>query len=219
MGRNKYPEQTREHILTLSANLFIENGYDKTSIQDIIDAIGMSKGAIYHHFKSKEEILEAVLEKRSTYTTQMFSNLIDNTQACNAKEKLIRILEQILDDKDIQSINSILSAQIKNSQFVVTGIKDCVIKDAPKIADIMLEGKEDGSITTDFPNECAEVFLLLLNIWINPVIFERTLLETANRLKFLQEMMKQLGVDIVSDKLIQKAIKLFSNMGGNDENI
>lgn len=212
MGRSKYPEQTREQILSLSSSLFIEKGYDKTSIQDIIDALGMSKGAIYHHFKSKEEILEAVLEKRSNYTTQLFSNLIANTQASNAKDKLVRILEHLLDDKDVQSINSILSAQIKNPQFVVTGIKDCIIKDAPKIAKIMLEGKEDGSITTDFPNECAEVFILLLNIWINPVVFERKLLETINRLKFLQEMMKQLGVDIVSDQLIKKAIVLYSDM-------
>lgn len=214
MARNKYPEQTIEQILSISAKLFIEKGYDKTSIQDIINALGMSKGAIYHHFKSKEEILNAVLEQRSNYNTQMFSNLIANIKARNAKEKLVRILEQVLADRDTHSLDSVLSAQIKNPQFVVTGIKDCIIKDAPKIAKIILQGKEDGSITTDFPSECAEIFMLLLNIWINPVIFERNLSETVNRLKFLQQMMKQIGVDIVSDQLIQKAVDLYSDMGG-----
>lgn len=214
MARNKYPEQTIEQILSISAKLFIEKGYDKTSIQDIINALGMSKGAIYHHFKSKEEILNAVLEQRSNYNTQMFSNLIANIKARNAKEKLVRILEQVLADRDTHSLDSVLSAQIKNPQFVVTGIKDCIIKDAPKIAKIILQGKEDGSITTDFPSECAEIFMLLLNIWINPVIFDRNLSETVNRLKFLQQMMKQIGVDIVSDQLIQKAVDLYSDMGG-----
>lgn len=219
MGRNKSSEKTREQILSVSAKLFIESGYDKTSIQEIINTLGMSKGAIYHHFKSKEEILEAVLEKRSNYTTEMFNDLISNTQAGSAKEKLIRILENILYDKDIQSINSILSSQIKNPQFVVTGIKDCIIKDAPSIAKIIVEGKEDGSIKTDYPYECAEIFMLLLNIWINPIIFERNLSETINRLRFLQEMMKQLGVDIVSEELIQKTIYLYSEIGGYNENI
>jgi len=98
--------------------------------------------------------------------------------------------------------------------FVVTGIKDCITKDAPRVARIILQGKEDGSITTDFHNECAEIFMLLLNIWINPVLFDRNLSETLSRLKFLQQMMKQLGVDVVSDKLIQKAVDLYSDMGG-----
>ena len=214
MARNKYPEQTVEHIVSISAKLFIEKGYDKTSIQDIINALGMSKGAIYHHFKSKEEILNAVIEERSNYTTQMFNNLLINIQASNAREKLENILESILSDKNIQSMNNVLSSQIKNPQFVVTGIKDCIIKDAPKIAEIVLQGKEDGSITTDYPSECAEVFMILLNIWINPIIFERNISETVSRLKFLQQMMKQLGVDIVSDQLIQKVVDLYSDMEG-----
>ncbi|WP_019421356.1 TetR/AcrR family transcriptional regulator [Paenibacillus sp. OSY-SE] len=214
MARNKYPEKTLEQILTVSAKLFTEKGFDKTSIQDIIDALGMSKGAIYHHFKSKEEILDAVMKQRSQSTTEMFDMLIQNTQANNAREKLVSILEAVATDKDTHSIDSVLSSQIKNPQFVVTGIKDCVIKDTPRIAQIMLQGREDGSIVTDYPTECAEIFLLLLNIWINPVLFERNRSDTLRRLQFLQQMMKQLGVDVVSDALIEKATDLYANMGG-----
>ena len=57
MARNKYPEETVQRILEIAFHLFTTKGYEKTSIQDIVDALGMSKGAIYHHFKSKEEIL------------------------------------------------------------------------------------------------------------------------------------------------------------------
>ena len=58
MARNKYPEETRKKILDISFRLFSEKGYDHTTIQDIVDALGMSKGAVYHHFKSKEDILD-----------------------------------------------------------------------------------------------------------------------------------------------------------------
>ena len=59
MARNKHPEETVAKILDVSMRLFTEQGYEHTTIQDIVDALGMSKGAIYHHFKGKEEILLA----------------------------------------------------------------------------------------------------------------------------------------------------------------
>jgi AcrR family transcriptional regulator len=64
MARNKYPEVTVEKILDVSKRLFIEKGFDNTTIQDIVDELGgLTKGAIYHHFKSKEEIMKALGDK------------------------------------------------------------------------------------------------------------------------------------------------------------
>ena len=64
MARNKHPEETVNLILDVASRLFMEQGYEHTSIQNIIGCLGgLSKGAIYHHFKSKEDILEAVIDK------------------------------------------------------------------------------------------------------------------------------------------------------------
>lgn len=61
MARNKYPEVTEERILEAAQRLFLEKGYDRTTIQDIVNELGgLTKGAVYHHFKSKEEILDKV---------------------------------------------------------------------------------------------------------------------------------------------------------------
>ena len=65
MARNRHPEETVTLILDVAFRLFMEKGYEYTSIQDILDQLGgLSKGAIYHHFKSKEEILVAVVDHR-----------------------------------------------------------------------------------------------------------------------------------------------------------
>lgn len=62
MARNKYPELTVEKILEVSQRLFLEKGYEQTTIQDIVDNLGgLTKGAVYHHFKSKEEIINAYI--------------------------------------------------------------------------------------------------------------------------------------------------------------
>lgn len=214
MARNKYPEQTLEMILQVSTKLFTEKGFEKTSLQDIIDKLGMSKGAIYYHFNSKEDILAAVMKQQFNYAEQMLDNLIEHTEAPNAREKLILILEVLIADHELHSMDNVLVTQIKNPQFVVTGIQESVKTNAPTIAQMIIEGNKDGSFKTEFPTECAEVFMLLVNIWINPLLFNRTQEKTISRLRFLQLMMKTLGVDIVSDPFIQKITERHSNMGG-----
>lgn len=60
----KKGELKRDNILSAAEKLFFEQGYDQTSIQDILDALSISKGGFYHHFTSKEAILEEICEKR-----------------------------------------------------------------------------------------------------------------------------------------------------------
>ncbi|MGE6631844.1 TetR/AcrR family transcriptional regulator [Bacillus sp. NPDC077027] len=214
MARNKYPEKTVEQILAVSTKLFKEKGFEKTSLQDIIRELDMSKGAIYHHFKSKEEILRAVMDRQFRYATQKLDYLIQHTEAAHAKEKLQLILEHLVADPQSHSVDGILIDQMKNPQFVVEGIKAGVNQDASIIKNLILEGIEDGSMTTAFPAECAEVFMLLVNIWINPTLFERNQEATVQRLLFLQHMMKGLEADIVSDQFIQKVAEHYAGIGG-----
>ena len=64
MAKKYNSQATIEAILSVSARLFLEKGFDKTSMKDIAETAGISKGAIYHHFQSKDEIIEAVMEKQ-----------------------------------------------------------------------------------------------------------------------------------------------------------
>jgi AcrR family transcriptional regulator len=55
-------DSTRERILDVAAELFGEHGYDATSLREIAERLGFTKAALYYHFKSKEEILLALME-------------------------------------------------------------------------------------------------------------------------------------------------------------
>jgi TetR/AcrR family transcriptional repressor of nem operon len=213
MGRNKYPEQTFERILDISTKLFIEKGYEQTSIQDILDALNLSKGGLYHHFKSKEEILEAVMQKRAQYVTDMLHDIIQSTKAKNAKEKLKKILYHLGTDLETHSLDMVLTSQINNPYFVVSGLQTCVKQDAPIISRLIEEGIKDGSLKTTQPAFCAEVFLLLLNYWANPALFGRNDLETMERLHYLQSVMSLLGLDIIDDNLINAILSGYEKMG------
>lgn len=214
MGRNKYPEQTLENILSTSAKLFIQKGYEQTSIQDIMDALSISKGGVYHHFKSKEEILEAVIEKRSQHVYETLNDLIQNTPAPNSKEKLKKILHHIATDTETHALDIVLSVQVKNPHFVVSGIQNCVKLDAPITSKLIAAGVEDGSINTTDPELCGEVFLLLLNFWINPILFDRDFSQTRKRLYYLKSLMCLLGLDIIDDDFIEAMMNAYDKMSG-----
>ena len=101
MSRNKYPEETVNLILDVSQRLFIEKGYDNTTIQDIIDELGgLTKGAIYHHFSSKQDILDAVIERLFAKNTLSASwRKIQSDTDITGGEKLKRMLAAALTDE------------------------------------------------------------------------------------------------------------------------
>lgn len=212
MSRKNNPKQTIENIISISAKLFTEKGYDETSMQDIVNALGMSKGAIFHHFKSKEDIFNAIINRKSAYVEQTLNTWIDEMQGLTAKEKLINILKKNMDDQEIHSFDNVISSQIQRPHFIVANMQDGINKSAPIFANIMREGKEDGSITTDFPDECAEVFFLLMNIWCDPIIFQCNMTRLSMRLKFLQQIMMTMGADIISDQLITNYLEFIEKL-------
>lgn len=87
MARNAHPEVTRTRILDAAQRLFMAQGYEHTSIQNIVDELGdLSKGAIYHHFKSKEAILEELIN-RDNNVQDDFNESVMNRTDLTALEK------------------------------------------------------------------------------------------------------------------------------------
>src|SRR5580700_8683449 len=57
----KKPQERRAEIVHAALKLFKTQGYEKTTMQDVMNDLAIAKGTIYHYFKSKEELLEAVV--------------------------------------------------------------------------------------------------------------------------------------------------------------
>ena len=213
MTKKYNPKQTVEKILSTSAALFMEKGYDKTSMQDIVNALGMSKGAIFHHFKSKEDVLNAVMEEQFRQVTERMRNWLAEAKELTAKEKLsVLLMRNLTDDATVIEANNIVVTMTGSPQLILAIMQGNLKKSAPIMADILREGIEDGSITTAFPDECAEVFLLLINIWCDTYVFEGELSAVRKRLEFLQTLMRQVGADIVTDEIIEATMKAIENL-------
>ena len=156
MPRNKYPEVTEKAILDTAKRLFLEHGYEHVTLQDIAEACGLTRGAIYHHFHGKEEMLDAV-------TTYMFHETvpcleIQEDTSRNGLEKLQRLIIASVSNREQLQMYRMLSRTFYQSpKLVCAYLLSCRTSVVPMTRTFLEEGVSDGSITVDSPQIAAEV--------------------------------------------------------------
>ena len=91
-------EGNRQRIVDAADSLFYRRGYNQTSFQDISDATGIPRGNFYYYFKTKEEILEAVVGSRVTDLSAMLTRCEAETE--DARERLILFSNMLEDNRD-----------------------------------------------------------------------------------------------------------------------
>jgi AcrR family transcriptional regulator len=87
---------TRERILEVALGLFSEQGYDKTSLREVAEKVGVTKAALYYHFPSKEDILSELVEAAHGVGHNFLAGLLPEDGPLDLDE-LMRKLEEILD--------------------------------------------------------------------------------------------------------------------------
>lgn len=83
-------DKNRQRIIQTADELFYQNGFEHTSFSDIASAVGIAKGNFYYYFKSKDDILSAVLEKRNDDMRQMIDDW--NREISDPRDRIKRYL-------------------------------------------------------------------------------------------------------------------------------
>lgn len=211
MARNKHPEETVNLILDVAFRLFMEKGFEQTSIQDIINHLGgLSKGAIYHHFKSKEDILVATTVRMTAESNQMLAAIRDRSDL-NGREKLKTIFRESISRPVQNDIFTVAPDFHNNPKLLFSLLHDTIDNAAPNyILPIIRQGISDGSIKTDYPEQLAELILLVANMWMNPMIFDNTEEESCRKFMIFRQMLQGFGLDIVDDEILERLQELAS---------
>ncbi|WP_286978649.1 TetR/AcrR family transcriptional regulator [Pseudomonas sp.] len=89
-GQVTDPESARGKLLQMAAHLFRSKGFDRTTVRDLAGAVGIQSGSIFHHFKSKDEILRSVMEETIRYNTALMRDALG--QAESTRERMLALI-------------------------------------------------------------------------------------------------------------------------------
>ena len=115
-GKRLSKEKRREQIKGIGLKLFIDNGYSKTTMDEIVQAVGISKGGMYHHFSNKEEIFLELLKDGNEYRKNLVVEYMrENSQSRN--EKIVEmLLDKILDKNQYKDLYTVFLMEIQSNE-------------------------------------------------------------------------------------------------------
>lgn len=207
MARNKYPEITVEKILDAAQRLFLEKGYENTTIQDIVGELGgLTKGAVYHHFKSKEEIMDAVND-RMFFSNNPFE-AVQGRDDLSGLEKLRQAVLIHNADEEQGEITRQATALMKNPQLLANMLAANREVLTPYYRKLIDEGIADGSVTTKYPRELSELLPILTSLWFIPSIYPATREEQKRKFAFILDMLDAMGLPL-RDEGVEAAVERF----------
>lgn len=159
----KKREERRHELLDCAERLFFERGYDATSVADIIEAAGLSKGAFYHHFASKEQLVDALAERMVDQGLTAARALDD--AALPALERLNRFFASSRRMKVEQApmIRAGVEVMFRPENLLLRHriTRATVTRLAPALAEIIAQGVEEGTFDTPDALGAAEMLLSL----------------------------------------------------------
>jgi AcrR family transcriptional regulator len=211
----KEAEKRRNEILDAADELFGQKGFDGTSTNDILVKVGIARGTLYHHFKSKEDIMDALIERYSI-------NLLGAAQEV-ALDKSVPVIERILRVVIALNINSEngsgsgkeIMEHIHRPQNALMHqkIQKVIISGVPPIlTPIIREGIEQGKFNTPYPYECMEMVIVYANTIFDDDRVDMTNEERSSRmLAFIFNVERLLGAESGS---LMGVMQMFGN--GNE---
>jgi len=155
----------RNEILDAARTLVYTKGYEQMSIQDVLDAMKISKGAFYHYFDSKPALLEALIDRMGDEVEVTFLPLLDNP-ALPALEKLQRYFSTAVQWKAAQKDYMLALLRIWYSdENAITRQKvfaKMLQRVAPHFSRVIQQGVQEGTLSTSFPEQATEISLYLI---------------------------------------------------------
>ncbi len=157
--------QRRNAILDATQQLVETKGYEQMTIQDILDALQISKGAFYYYFDSKVVLLEALVERGGERIEQLVLPIIHD-RSIGALEKLQRFFATLDQEKIAHKrfVLAFLRVWYDDENAIVRHklYRARVKRFTPWLSQIIQEGVEEGVFTTPYPDQAARMIMSLL---------------------------------------------------------
>lgn len=206
MKQEEKSMQSREKILAAAGEVFAQKGFDAATIRDITEKCGMSKGAVFHHFKSKEEIMQS-LGDRMFFESNPFEAVKKRTEL-NGLQKIKELLKAGSADKERNEMNAMAVPILKDPHILAAALNANRKILTPLWFELLEEGKQDGSIKTEYTRELSEL-LPLINFWLMPSVFPAAADEIRHKYSFIIQALSKMGLPLGDDEELKNIAEKF----------
>ena len=184
--------------MNVSRDLFFEKGYDNTTMQDIINQ-DLSKGAIYHHFKSKKEIFERIMQGIEGDNNFVMNN--SNVQDTNALERLRELLYiRLIDEEKIKLLQKAKSL-FDDPKVFGELYKVNMQHTTEKIKEFINKGNKDSSMDCRYVEETTELITLFFSVWIGTSLYNVNQDDFKTKVEYYSMLFQKSGVDLIDERL------------------
>lgn len=175
--KERQREERERLILEAAEKLLLERGYHETSIDDIAARVGISKGTVYLHFASKEDLVFALLTRGMRAFLQRIDDILSGTGT--AREKLATLIEQAYGDmagQRFQLFSAIFQSPEIHSRLADrrNQMRELWDERQQRIAALLEAGKAEGEFDCDMP---TPIMLSLLAGMLSPHGYQRLVVE------------------------------------------
>ncbi|QGU96028.1 TetR family transcriptional regulator [Clostridium bovifaecis] len=194
MKASKEYNERRNEILDAAGRLFSTKGYSKCTVNDILNAVGIAKGTFYYYFNSKEEVLDAIIERVTEIVVERAEEAASNPEL----SPVMKMLNIILSMRVESEVDNILMEELhkpENALMHQKSLSLMVTRVAPILAKVVDEGISLGIFESDFPTQYMQIFLTSSITLLDDGIFQVKRSEQQMTLRALVALLeKMLGV-------------------------
>ena len=199
----KDPDERRSELIASAQHLFYSKGYEKTSVSDIVNEVGVAKGTFYYYFNSKQAILEAMIDELVDHSITIIQPII-NDPTLNATEKFVRTFGVIGTWKfnirgDLLALLRILYSD-ENALLRFKTNQRTVELLSPELAPIIQQGIEEGVFNTQFGEDAMKIAFgstlifaeELYDIFLNPQNYAKPAVLSRHRMAAVQDAIERI---------------------------
>ncbi|EEM11187.1 MULTISPECIES: TetR/AcrR family transcriptional regulator [Bacillus] len=187
-------EERRNEILDTAEKLFVSKGYMKTTVNDILREIGIAKGTFYHYFKSKEEVMDAIIT-RIVNAGVVAAKKIASSPNIPVLDKLFQILMVQVPkaggnkEKMIEQFH-----QPNNAEMHQKSLVQAILYLTPVLTEVIEQGIKEKIFETAYPQETMEFLIASAQVIFDEGLFQWQPHEAMQRAKaFINIMETTLG--------------------------
>lgn len=179
----------RELILKAMQELLKEGNAGIASVSDIARKAGIAKGGIYYYFRSKEEIIDELVDRQYSKIISDCRILVEKSDY-KAPDKLGLLLRSYSSGVVDKNLDVYLHSQ-ENAYIHQKSLAKILMELSPIVTSIIEQGNKEGDFKCEYPKEYAEIALSVFTFLLDPGIFEWSKEEIANKMKALANVLEK----------------------------